>query len=138
MILISNKQQYYNEINNMSKKKSNYFYIATYNLNIDNNVMQILNNLKKNCKDIKIVIGLSNPSNKQISFLKYKLKDFQIKIFNNSHLKMIVSDTSAIIGGRNLTNSDWKDTGVKFQNKSSIVKLKSEFLKNFNSKNGLL
>ena len=56
MILISNKQQYYNEINTMSKKKNNFFYIATYNLNIDNNVMQILSNLKKSSKDIKIII----------------------------------------------------------------------------------
>jgi hypothetical protein len=42
---------------------------------------------------------------------------------------MIVNDSSSIIGGRNLTQSDWKDTGVKFVNKQNILKLKSEFLK---------
>lgn len=123
----------------MSNTKTKSFYIASFGLNLDKDICNILSNLNKNkCKDVKILIGLSNPSIKQISFIKNKLKEFNVKIFSNSHLKMIVSDNSAIIGGRNLTQSDWKDTGVKFQNKNSIKQLKEEFLRNYNSKIGLL
>jgi len=137
MILISNKKDYYNHINRESKKNNSFFYIATYGFKLDGDIENILNNLK-NCKDVKILIGLSNPSLKQVSFLKSRLKNFNVKIFNNSHLKMIINDTSSMIGGRNLTQSDWKDTGVKFFNKSSISQLKEEFLKNYNSRQGLL
>jgi len=139
MILISNKKDYYNHINRESKKNNSFFYIATYGFKLEKDIEEILNNLKKTkCKDVKILIGLSNPSIKQINFLKNKLSNYNVKLFNNSHLKMIVNDTSGIIGGRNLTQSDWKDTGVKFLNKQSILKLKSEFLKNYNSRQGLL
>jgi hypothetical protein len=139
MILISNKKDYYNHINRESKKNNSFFYIATYGFKLEDDIKEILNNLKKSkCKDIKILIGLNNPSKKQTLFLKTYLKEFNVKLFNNSHLKMIVNDSSSIIGGRNLTQSDWKDTGVKFVNKQNILKLKSEFLKNYNSKSGLL
>lgn len=142
MKVISNNYNYYKELKTLSKNRLEYFYIATFNIKLDKDIYEILNNLTKNkCKDVKILIGLNNPSLAQINFLKKELSKFknvEYRLFINSHLKMLVTNKKSIIGGRNLTKSEWKDVGVEFINKVNINKLKVEFLKNFNSRQGLI
>jgi phosphatidylserine/phosphatidylglycerophosphate/cardiolipin synthase-like enzyme len=107
------------------RSKPKYFYLSTFNISINDEVKEMLE-LMKDIKNVKILIGLSNPSDQLCGFLhaifgKYGIK---IRLVKDFHMKSIVSDKKAIIGGRNLTKSGWTDLSFELISKPNILSLK--------------
>lgn len=133
MKLLKTKKAFYDEIIKMSKEKPSFFYMASYNLYNDDNLRAVFKNVAK-VPDVKIIVGVSEKSS--IKALEYTLDDFNYKLFRDCHLKLIVTNKGAIVGGRNLTGSDWIDLSIKLVGKPAILEIKNEFLKHF-SKRGI-
>ncbi len=136
MKLLKTKQSFYSEILKLSKEKPSFFYIASYNMSIDDKMEKVFHNLPVNC-DVKIIIGLNEDvGNKQIAFFKRWFSEYNLKLFKNCHLKLVITNKSVIIGGRNITNSEWMDLSCAFIGKEIIAQIKKEFLSHF-KKRGL-
>lgn len=134
MKLLKTKKEFYNEILKLASENPTFFYMASYNLNVDDNIKKIFKKLPAKC-DVKIIIGLNeNASIKQREFLKNYFSEYEIKLLQACHLKLIVTNKGVILGGRNLTDSDWKDLSVLFISKNTISEIKKEFLKHFKQK----
>lgn len=133
MKLLKTTASYYNEILKLSKSKPTFFYIATFNMNVDDKVKSIFKNLPIKC-DVKLLIGVGDASDRQVAFYKSTFSNVQLKLLRNSHLKIVITNNEVIIGGRNITNSDWVDLSVTFTSKNTISQIKSEFLSNFKKK----
>lgn len=136
MKLLKTKKAFYDEILRMSKEKPSFFYMATYNLSVENKMKLILSHLPDK-SDVRVIIGVNEGcSVKQKDFFKSYFKKYKVKLFNECHLKIIVSNKGVIVGGRNLTDSGWKDLSIKLISRDAIASIKAEFLKHF-SKKGL-
>jgi hypothetical protein len=128
MTILNTYSKFKRSIFSILKSKPKYFYLSTFNISIDEDVRDMLKQMK-GVKDVKILIGVNDPSPKQISFLKNTFRDLKIpmKLVTNHHMKIILSDSKAIIGGRNLTGSEWTDLSFETTYKNHIAKLKEEF-----------
>lgn len=138
MKILKTKSQYYSEIRRLAKSKPSFFYVASFNFSVDDSIKDIFSSLPKKC-DTKLIVGVTESiSSKAISFLRSFSDNYNInlKLFKNCHLKIVISDNGAIIGGRNLTNSDWEDLSVLMINKKSISEFRVNFNKTF-SKRGI-
>ena len=79
-----------------------------------------------------MLIGVDlDSSKKQIAFYRSFFKGYEYKIIKKCHMKLVVTDKVAIIGGRNLTNSEWLDFSYEFTSQDVIQKIEKEFLKEF-------
>lgn len=113
------------------KNKPSFVYIASYKIRVDQKFKSIMSDIPSKA-DTRILIGLDlTATKKQISFYKSFFKDSNFKVVKKSHMKLILTDKVAIIGGRNLTNSDWLDFSFEFTSKEVINKIAKEFLKEF-------
>lgn len=72
MKLITNNIDFKKEIKNVCKKNSQYIYISSYGLQIN----IFLENIIKNSKEVKIIIGMYKPSARQLSFLNIIFQNF--------------------------------------------------------------
>lgn len=134
MKVLETNEQFYSEIRKLSSKNPKFFYVSSFNLNYDRTLSSILEQLPTRC-DKKMIIGVtSTTSEKQISFLKRALSDMRPKLLIDCHLKLIVSNKGCIVGGRNLTQSEWDDLSILLIDKITIEKLKDQFLKVYKRK----
>lgn len=119
MKLLKTNKEYINELLECAKSNPRYFYFSSYNLSLDRYFETILNSLPKAC-DVKIIIGVNKTiSKKQISFYKSRLGKYNLKLVKDHHLKILITNKSVILGGRNYTNSGWDDLSVKIPKKST-------------------
>ena len=135
MKILDTNKKFYSELKTLSKSNPTCFYVASFNLNVDDEILGIFKNLPKSC-DKKLIVGTSNFSPKLISFLKWKLDFMNIKIYKDCHLKMVITDKGCIIGGRNITQSNWDDVSLLLINKNTYRELKTKF-NNFYKKRSL-
>jgi phosphatidylserine/phosphatidylglycerophosphate/cardiolipin synthase-like enzyme len=114
------------------KNKPSFVYIASYKIRVDKKFKSILAAIPQKA-DVKVLIGLDlTATKKQVGFYKSFFKDYDYKVVKKCHMKLIITDKVAIIGGRNLTNSDWLDFSFEFTSRDVINKIAKEFLKEFN------
>jgi hypothetical protein len=110
------------------RAKPKYFYLSSFNISINSEILDMLR-LMRDIKDVKVIIGLVNPTPKQLAFLRNTFKDNRIplKLVTDFHMKSVVSDKKIIVGGRNLTRSGWLDLNFEISSQDNIVKMKREF-----------
>jgi hypothetical protein len=129
MKIITTNEQFEKEVLRLSRQNPSFFYISTFNLRVDKFLDTVLRNLPKKC-DKKFLIGVLNTtSKKKINFIKSYLFERRIafKIIVNHHTKLILTDKSGIVGGRNITASLWNDLDMVVQKSADINKLKRYF-----------
>jgi hypothetical protein len=128
MKILRTDKEYRDSIMKILRSKPKYFYLSTFNISVNDEVKEMLE-LMKGIKDVKVIIGLSNPSLQLRGFLHFIFGKYGIpvRLVKDFHMKSVVSDKKAIIGGRNLTKSDWADLSFEISAKSNITPLKQEF-----------
>ena len=138
MKILESNQEFITAIRKLASGRPKCFYLASYKLRVDKQFEAILKSLPKNC-DVRIFVGVDQGiTKKQLSFYKSFFADFNIKVVKNSHVKLVLTDTATIIGGRNYTGSDWDDFSFIFYSKEVITKTKASFLKLFNKRKSIL
>jgi hypothetical protein len=139
MILKTNAE-YVRAIKRLAAKKPKFFYMATFNISVDDTFTEILNTLPENC-ETRILIGVhSKAVNKGLpDFLKRYFKDKKVsyKLAGECHTKLLVTSDGGIIGGRNYTGSEWDDVCMKFKSAYTIRKMKQYFQELYKSKKSI-
>jgi len=128
MKILRTDEEFRDSIFRILRSKPSYFYLSTFNISINSEVLEMLK-LMKGIKNTKVIIGLANPSTKQLVYLRNTFRDNKIpvKLVTDFHMKSVVSNDRAIIGGRNLTKSGWIDLSFEVLSQKEISKMKREF-----------
>ena len=128
MKILSTDKEFKESIVKILKSKPKYFYISSFNISVDDEMLEIFELMKK-VKDVRVVVGLQNPTPKQLGYLRYIFNKHKIpsKLVTGFHLKSVVSDKKIIVGGRNLTKSGWIDLSFEIVAQESVVKMTKEF-----------
>jgi len=139
MKLITDKTQFEKEILVLASLKPKFFYICTFRLVANRFFYEVIKSLPPNCK-IKVIIGVKDSSNAFLRFMEKMATKYQmdVKIVHNFHTKMIITNNGGLIGGRNLTSSDWDDLSIKVTKKESVNALKRHFEKLYKEKKSLI
>lgn len=134
MKILDTNQQFEQAILKMASDKPSFFYLATFNIRISKFTTQLFNLIPKECKT-ELIIGLSDrTSKKQINFLYEYFKQYKhikVKFVANFHTKLVITNKLAILGGRNLTSSDWYDLSFVTESRPEISKIRKKFEKMF-------
>jgi len=128
MKILRTDEEYRESIMKILRSKPKYFYLSTFNIFINNEVLEMFELMKK-VKDVRVIVGLVDPSPKQLLFLKntFVKHKIPVKLVTNFHMKTVTSDKKTIVGGRNLTKSNWVDLSFEIVAQESVVKMKDEF-----------
>lgn len=130
MKILETKKDFESAVYDILRQKPAYLYIATYGINLSTEfIKKLFKNVPKNTT---LVVGLRPNDNDWTS--SYIGSWFHgtwvtVRTYKDCHTKMIVSDKGCIVGGRNLTDSEWEDRSFLLTSKSSIKACKSTFEK---------
>lgn len=132
MKILETSTDYQKAVYKILSSKPKYVYIATYGINFNSEfVKKVLKNLPK---DNKLLLGLRDTTTTaQLGFYTryFGGLGINVRMRPEFHAKLIVSDKGCIVGGRNLTDSDWTDASFVLTTKDSIKACKSMFEKIF-------
>jgi len=130
MKVLQTKKQFEAAVFKILSSKPKFLYIATYGINLNS---EFCEKIFKNCpKNTRVIIGVrGNSSEKQRNYYRWWFRScgIDVELVEEFHAKMIVSDKYCIVGGRNLTDSDWIDVSFLLTTKASIKACKSSFEK---------
>lgn len=138
--IINDYNNYLDTIEELSKDK--HLYISTYGLAIDNQIERIL----KKAFDFKLIVGIYdrycfpdckhcklNIANNKLNILSYQ-KEFgnkRIIGIDNLHKKIVITNNTIIIGGFNLTASQFTDNALLIRSKDLYIQSLTLFEKQF-------
>lgn len=135
MNIIKSKKEFEDELLKIAKSKPTFFYFCTFGFKLSNFTKDLFNTLPYKCS-VKGIIGINDKVSKsQIGFFKSYFKN--CRIVHSFHVKMIVTDKVALIGGRNLTDSDWDDITIRITKEKGLYNLKKHFESLYKSKKSL-
>lgn len=131
-----------------NNKKRSFLYISSFGLSIMPEVQEEIINLNPD----KMLVGTHFPECKPgCTACDSKNRDrfnnlrkfqeevkFDVKICDSLHLKVVVSDSSMIIGGINMTGSGWADSSVLINDSSLCKKYKRRFNDIWRNKPGVV
>lgn len=129
MKLLKNTKEFERTVLSLAKRKPEFFYLSTFNIRIDEFLINVLKALPKNC-DKRIIIGVNEDITfSKVTALKKFLRghDIAFKITTKYHIKMLVTNGKAIVGSSNLTRSEWLELNVLIQNPNEINQLKRHY-----------
>ena len=128
MKILDSNESFMKQMDIMSRSKPTYFYMASYKIRVSKQLNAILANLPAKC-DKRIVVGYDEITPKSRAFLtEYFTKyGFKIQLLHGTHTKLVVSDKHAIIGGRNITESEWIDLSFLTVVPKEIKKIKNKY-----------
>jgi len=140
--IINNYDTYLKTIAEISKDQE--LLISTYGISIDNRIDSIL----KNSSSFKIIVGLydrycfpgcehcaNNINNKKKELFQYQQTYGFDNIIGVQHLhkKIVISNNTVIIGGFNLTGSDFIDNAIAIYSKDGYNICRNDYLKLFSN-----
>jgi len=128
MKILKTDEEYRESILKILKSKPKYFYLSTFNISINQEVLEMLK-LMKGIKDVRVIVGVANPTPKQLKYLRGVFNDHKVplKLVTDFHMKSVVSDKKIIVGGRNLTKSGWTDLSFEIVSQPNVIKMTKEF-----------
>lgn len=137
MKILKNGKEFAKEIKRLIQAGPDYIYISSFGLKVDTLMEFMLAKAPRKCK-IKILIGVTPRTKKrQIEFYKSYFKDFEVRVVHKNHMKLFLTNSGGIVGGRNLTGGDWDDLDITIDNTGHIKQLKSYFESVYNRKKPL-
>jgi hypothetical protein len=135
MKILKNKKEFENHVLTLAKQGPHFFYFCTFGFKLGDFTKEVINSLPKGCV-VKGIIGVNDKISKaQLCFFKSYFTN--VKVVKNFHVKMILTNNGGVIGGRNLTDSNWEDISVPITRHAGIKNLKKHFENLYKSKKSL-
>ena len=123
---------HWNSVLTLIRESRKFINIASFGIHLPpKRVAYALHEAMERKVKVKMLIGMHEPQRPEavnsIMNLQVKLKDvsqmlpkMSIKVLN-SHTKVVMNETCAIVGGRNLSFSTWPDLSFRFWKSTSAV-----------------
>jgi hypothetical protein len=127
MRILETSNDFRTAIYNILQAKPRYLYLASYGLNLNS---EFIKKLFKNApKNTRLIIGTRDQLSPLSMWMKkhFDHQEIPTRFVEEFHGKIVVSDKGVIIGGRNLTDSEWEDYSFFSNSKKTIGLCKKAF-----------